>query len=225
MSYLNAHDSQSDPQSLERAAAAQRKTRWASSAAPWSAASASGGTSIQAPGGPGGMVRKFSTGYDLWQERGLGPELERESVSPLATKIVDRELAEGIKVLGDLGWGASKPLFEPGVGSKRRTNVPGPLYRVDEQALEAKLKQENKAKWDELNVPIAPALPADEPGKVSIPRLLPDPDLSSKFSTRGPEGGDFLETLKSGTMIPDHILGISSKTVGALIILYLVFKR
>ena len=163
MSYLS---SQSGPQSLERAAAAQRQTRWTAPTAPYSAATASGGTARQAPGGPGGMVRKFSTGYDLWADSPLGAELYKESVSPLATKIVQSELAEKIPVLEGIGGThpdyihfTTDPLFQPNVGSKRLTNFPGPLYRIDKQTLEAKLEQENQAKWDELDIPEAPGLP------------------------------------------------------------------
>ena len=171
MSYLS---SQSGPQSLMRAAVAQQQTRWASSATPpWSAASASGGTSVQAPGGPGGMVREFSTGYDLWADSPLGAELYKESVSPLATKILNQEAKEGIhprtggsnSLSGthpDYIHYTSEPRFQPNVGSNRVTNFPGPLYRADAQTLETKLKQRNQTKWDEMNVPQVPGLP--EPG-------------------------------------------------------------
>jgi len=136
------------------------------------------------------MTRKFSTGYDLWNERGLGPDLYAESVSPLATKIVDRELAQGVKVLGEHAM--SSPLFLPGVGNKRMTNAPGPLYRADEQILEEKLKAENQAKWDALNVPEAHGLPGFTPGEstelTELPPILrqteagPTEDIVTKVS-------------------------------------------
>ena len=126
----------------------------------------------------------FSTGYDLWQGSPLEPELYRESVSPLATKIVDKGLSTGqqraldrlalerrgeerrVKGLGGPDWN---------VGLNRLTNSPGPLYRVDDQQLETQLAQENQVKWDELDIPIAPALPAEGEGVYgpTIP-LFPD---------------------------------------------------